>query len=98
MNADSLKKLNMILWKKWNSIMDEHFMRPGKHVVKAHFRWREVCDSLEIERTQEMGECEFDPRGEILEDSVVVNDPALYGAWVQIPKETALKILAIGMP
>ncbi|NBT57265.1 hypothetical protein EBT16_00615 [bacterium] len=95
MNRQALQKLGKILWAKWEKIKDED----GCPIpANAHLKWNELCDSLEIERMRELDEDEFELHGAILEESVVVNDPALYGAWVQIPKETALKILAIGMP
>jgi hypothetical protein len=96
------KKLNNILFQRWFRITDE--LRPktladnGRQIIEAHVRWGEICRSLGIERLKQMGEYEFDHGGETLEESIVIMDPALYGAWLQIPNETAEKILVMGMP
>lgn len=99
MNGQSLKKLNETLRDKWLHITEECFQQKynGNHAVNAHLRWHELCDSLEIERMNAT-EDEFLHHGEILEESVVVNNPAIEGSWIQMPKETATKILAIGIP
>ena len=96
------KKLNNILFQKWLRITDEFQPKTladnGRHIIEAHVRWGEICRSLGIERLKQMGEEEFDPNGQALEESVVLMDPALYGAWLDIPNETAEKILVMGMP
>lgn len=100
-NQENLKKLNKILFQKWNQIQDE--LQPktladnGRQVIEAHVKWRQVCDSLGIEGLRRMGD-EFHPGGELLEESVVLGNPAFYGTWLQIPNDTAEKILVMGMP
>jgi hypothetical protein len=103
MNRDILKKLNGIIRKRWCETTEKWSREApladnGRHIIKAHVRWREICDSLGIERLKQMGEDEFHQGGEILEESIVLMDPALYGAWLDIPNETAEKILVMGMP
>ena len=100
MNRESLKRLNRILFRKWASTNGEFVTLAdnGRQIIKAHVKWHQTCESLGIERLKQMGEEEFDPNGETLEESIVIMDPALYGAWLQIPNETAEKILVMGLP
>jgi len=100
MNRESLKRLNRILFRKWVSTNDEFVTLAdnGRQIIKAHVKWHQTCDSLGIERLKRMGEDEFDPDGQILEESIVLLDPAFYGTWLEMPKETAEKILVMGMP
>ena len=101
-NQENLKKLNKILFEKWNRIQDE--LQPktladnGRQVIQAHVKWHQVCDSLGIEGLRRMGDDEFHPGGELLKESVVLSNPAFYGTWLQIPNDTAEKILVMGLP
>lgn len=93
----NLIKLKKALQKAWDKTREEFPSADNrKHIIKAHVKWHETCASIGMERLKKMGEDRFDPKGEMLENSVVVMDPALYGAWLQISKETAEKILALG--
>jgi hypothetical protein len=99
-NRETLKRLNRILFLRWVETTDEFgtLADNGRHIIKAHVKWHQICESLGIERLKRMGEDEFDPDGQMLEESIVLMDPAFYGTWLQIPNETAEKILVIGMP
>jgi hypothetical protein len=99
MNRESLPKLKKTVWDKWESLSaSEPLADNGRDLVKSIVRWEQYCDGLGIGRLKKKDGLEFEYRGEILEESVVITDPVLYGDWLEIPKETALTILALGMP
>jgi hypothetical protein len=95
MNRESLRKLKKTVCDKWDSLYPASGPLEDK---KSIVRWEQYCDGLGIGRLKKKDGLEFEYRGEILEESVVITDPVLYGDWLEIPKETALTILALGMP
>jgi hypothetical protein len=99
-NRETLKRLNRILFLRWVETTDEFgtLADNGRQIIKAHVKWHETCHSLGIELLKRMGEDEFDPDGQILEESIVLMDPSFYGMWLEMPKETAEKLLILGMP
>jgi len=95
MNRESLRKLQKTVSDKWDSLYPASGpLADNKSIV----RWEQYCDGLGIGRIKKKDGLEFDHWGEILEEYVVITDPVLYGDWLEIPKETAEKILALGMP
>lgn len=101
MNRESLPKLKKTVWDKWESLFlsaSGPLADNGRNLIKSIVRWEQYCDGLGIGRLKRKDGFEFDHWGEILEEYVVITDPVLYGDWLEIPKETALRILALGMP
>ena len=100
MNAEFHDKLRKIIAKRFERLLDELLDTPGKFASatkrkELDLAWGDVCGRLEIKRNREApaGEC-------VLEELelVVAADPHPDGIWLEMNKETALKILALGMP
>lgn len=97
-----LKRLQFAVQDKFFKVITEETLVTNTYEVnaetrkKARERWRAFCDSMGFVRLSE--ENDFDPHGQIFEESVAVRDPATGGGWLDMSKETALKILAMGMP
>ena len=100
MNAEFHKKLQDIIEKRFGRLLDEQLGAPGRFASATKRKefdaaWSDVCGRLEIKRDQTgpAGECVLDEL-----DLVVAADPHPDGIWLEMKKETALKILALGMP
>lgn len=113
MKRQALRKLWRILYDRWESVNKEYQTTvwlavngnqvvsshvSGRVVIASHIRWREICDSVGIKRREGVGERQFDHDGEVLDDTVVITDPALLNTWLEMPLDTAMKILAVGFP
>ena len=88
MDPQTLKKLSHILEQKFWEVAGATVSAPARD------RWREKCESLGIRRYTGI----FEDDHQIFEEFVVVIDPYPGGNWLEMTKETAEKILSIGMP
>jgi hypothetical protein len=99
MNAEFHKKLQDIIEKRFGRLLDEQLGAPDRFASATKRKefdaaWNDVCGRLEIKRDQEAaGKCVLDEL-----ELVVAADPHPDGIWLEMKKETALKILALGMP
>ena len=99
-----LKRLQFAVQDKFFKVITEEGLLVGVSTYevnaetrkKARERWRAFCDSMGFVRLSD--ENDFDPHGQIFEESIAIRDPAPNGGWLDMSKETALKILAMGMP
>lgn len=92
MNQQSLKKLSRILHERYWEVVDG----TGRDYDLARSLWLEKCESMGIEPHQ--ASIEEQDYGQVFEESVVVIDPNPRGTWLEMNRETALKVLAIGLP
>jgi hypothetical protein len=102
MNAEFHDKLRKIIAKRFERLLDENLEALANfYGISAAERkeldlaWNDVCGRLEIKRDQNSpaGECVLDEL-----ELVVAADPHPDGIWLEMNKETALMILALGMP
>lgn len=57
--------------------------------------WERLCDRLDITRVEHT---DYEPGGQVFEDFVALDDPSPAGNSLEMTKETALKILTLGLP
>lgn len=99
MNQQSLRKLNEILQERfWDEADQSQIVDDAEHDKMMHHWWAEKCHPLGIRKRDRNQEEPENTLGQIFEESVVVNDPEPSGHWLEMSRETALKILAIGLP
>lgn len=65
---------------------------------KTHKRWMSYCEGFGIKASHLSYRDLDDHMGHAFEEFVVVSDPSPGGTWLEMNRETALKILAIGLP
>lgn len=93
-----INRLYMLLFKKWTAITEEMpSPSPGHQVIYTQVKWRELCESLGIEKSHLPGDY-FPYGGMVLEETVVVSNPSGSSEWLEMTHETATMILTLGMP
>lgn len=104
MNRHELSKLQTLLARRLDRMMGDLF--PGKTpatflsskgISRLREEWAGLCSEIGITPLQD-GTHDFEPPGEIFEESVTVYDPVPGGAWLEMSRDTALKILTLGIP
>ena len=100
MNRESLEGLREVLTERWvgmyrESVQELQGIHAFQQLGRTASRWRGLCRSLDIRALDES----YDYEGSlILEELVIVTDPNPAGMWLEMTRETALKILALGLP
>jgi len=97
MDHRNLGKLARLLEEKYWELIEGNTFRSRT----ARNRWSRKCKSLGIRKsdcTMEEPETIDQPHGQVFEEFVVVLDPCPDGRWLEMTRETAERILAIGIP
>lgn len=97
MNRETLRKIRKHIEDKWDAL-SEGGQCNSRNLEESITRWQNYCERLGIGRLKKTDGFDFEFWGESLEESVVIIDPVLYGDWLEISNETAMKILTMGMP
>jgi hypothetical protein len=98
-NQQSLRKLNELLRERfWEEADQSQIVDDTEHDLMMHHWWADKCESLGIRRCERSRKKPESVFGQVFEESVVVNDPEPSGHWLEMSRETALKLLAIGLP
>ena len=100
MNRESLERLREVLGERWVEMYRESVREQGIHATKqlgrTASRWRGLCRSLDILAIEEVEDIE--PGGQTFKEFVIVTDPNPTGMWLEMSRETAEKILTLGLP
>jgi hypothetical protein len=89
MNQKGLSRLRQLLEDKYWEVAEQTSFEDTSRSL-----WLEKCELLGIKKADE----KVDFPGQIFEETVLVIDPCPSGTWLEMTKETAEKILAIGFP